>query len=54
MAKYGMKKASVQSLLDELSRLERTVPPGPLVPLKVRGSGAEVAQPGKKEESKEP
>ena len=56
MARYGMKKASVQSLLDELSRLERTLPPGPHVPLKVRGSGAEVAhaQAGKKEESKEP
>jgi hypothetical protein len=52
VAKHGMKKAGVQSLWDELQRLERIVGEAKIVPLKVRGSGAEVVQ-GKREETKE-
>ena len=52
VAKYGMKKAGVQSLLDEMQRLERVVGEAKQVPLKVRGSGVEVSS-GKQEETKE-
>ena len=50
VAKQGMKKAGVQSLWDEVQRLERIVGEAKVVPLRVRGSGAVV---GKKEETKE-
>ena len=54
VAKYGMKKASVQSLWDEVQRLERIVGESKVQPLKVRGTGAQlISGGGKKEETKE-
>ena len=50
VSKQGMKKAGVQSLWDEVQRLERVVGEAKIVPLRVRGSGAVIKA---KEESKE-
>ena len=54
IAKYNMKKAGVQSLWDEMQRLEKTVGETKNVPLTVRGSGVDATNAAKpREEHKE-